>query len=85
MQESLVPKTERKWSHYETKLLIDFYKLHVNKLGTFGVKNQKALFELISNECQKINIIVAPSNCLNRWKVLERNYKQFVDDPNQTG
>nr|CAI5833701.1 unnamed protein product [Callosobruchus analis] len=65
MQEFLVPKTERKWSHYETKLLIDLYKLYINKLGTFGVKNQTALFKVISNEFQKINIIVAPSNCLN--------------------
>nr|CAI5839129.1 unnamed protein product [Callosobruchus analis] len=70
--------TERKWSHYETKLLLDLYKLYINKLGTVGVKNQKALFEVISNELEKINIIVAPTNCLNRWKVLERNYKKMM-------
>nr|CAI5848813.1 unnamed protein product [Callosobruchus analis] len=82
LQEFLVPKTERKWTQYETKLLIDFYKSNINKLGTFKVKNQRALFELISNEFKKINIVVAPTNCLNRWKVLER--KKFVDHQNQT-
>nr|CAI5846312.1 unnamed protein product [Callosobruchus analis] len=85
LQEFLVPKTERKWTQYETKLLIDFYKSNINKLGTFKVKNQRALFELISNEFKKINIVVAPTNYLNRWKVLERNYKKFVDHQNQTG
>nr|CAI5837042.1 unnamed protein product [Callosobruchus analis] len=28
---------------------------------------------------------VAPSNCENRWRVLERNYKRFIDNQNQTG
>nr|CAI5827637.1 unnamed protein product [Callosobruchus analis] len=28
---------------------------------------------------------VAPSNCENRWRILERNYKRFIDNQNQTG
>lgn len=32
-----------------------------------------------------MKIMVTANNCINRWKVLERSYKKFIDDQNKTG
>ncbi|PSN50226.1 hypothetical protein C0J52_07797 [Blattella germanica] len=31
------------------------------------------------------NTKTTPQNCENRWKVLERNYKKYIDNKNSTG
>lgn len=78
-------KLEHKWTQNETKILIDLYGKYKNKVGTFQIKNIKMLWEKIANELAKLNINVTPNNCLNRWKVLERNFKKFVDNQTKTG
>ncbi|CAH1183030.1 unnamed protein product [Ceutorhynchus assimilis] len=78
-------KLDHKWTQNETKILIDLYGKLKNKVGTFQIKNIKMLWEKIANELAKLHIIVTPNNCLNRWKVLERNFKKFVDNQNKTG
>lgn len=76
---------EYKWSQNDSKMLIDLYAKYREKIGTFEIKNTKMLWQKIAEELQKLNIHVTPNNCLNRWRVLERNYKKFVDNQNKTG
>lgn len=76
---------EFKWSVNETKMLIDMYKKYKNKVGTFQIKNQKMLWEKIAEELRKLGLRITVNNCLNRWRVVERNYKKFVDNQNKTG
>ncbi|XP_072395527.1 uncharacterized protein [Diabrotica undecimpunctata] len=76
--------TEFKWSVNQTKQIIDFYSKYRKLVGTFQIKNVKMLWQRIAEELCKINILVTSNNCHNRWKVLERNYKNFVDDQKET-
>lgn len=76
---------EYKWSENSTKILIDFYKKMKNKVGTFEVKSIKIMWVKIAEELRKLNINVTANNCMNRWRVIERNYKKYVDDQNKTG
>lgn len=80
------PKTlEYKWNSNETKMLIDLYKKYKNKVGTFEIRSAKMLWLKIAEELKKLKIEVTPNNCLNRWRVLERNYKKHIDNQNKTG
>ncbi|CAG9770073.1 unnamed protein product [Ceutorhynchus assimilis] len=76
---------EYKWSVNNTKLLIDFYSKYRNKVGTLQIRSLKKLWEIIAEELRKLRINVTPNNCLNRWRVLERNYKKFIDNNSKTG
>ncbi|CAH1113894.1 unnamed protein product [Psylliodes chrysocephalus] len=76
---------EFKWTVNETKMLIDMYSKYKNKVGTFEIKNQKMLWEKFSEELRKLGLRGTANNCLNRWRVFERNYKKFVDNQNKTG
>ncbi|XP_050513237.1 uncharacterized protein LOC126888850 [Diabrotica virgifera virgifera] len=74
-----------KWSENASKLLIDLYKQYKNKVGTMEIRTIKMLWARIAQELKNHNIHVTANNCINRWRVLERNYKKFVDDQKQTG
>lgn len=44
------------------------------------------MWEVISVEINKIHSTsFNASHCENRWRVIERNYKKFVDETNKTG
>ncbi|CAG9840738.1 unnamed protein product [Diabrotica balteata] len=44
------------------------------------------MWRLIANKLKEnFGISTSPSQCENRWRVVERNYKKFVDNKNQTG
>lgn len=34
---------------------------------------------------QKLKINVSASNCENKWRVFDREYKKYVDNKNKTG
>ncbi|KAJ8913773.1 hypothetical protein NQ315_002679 [Exocentrus adspersus] len=75
-----------KWSVMETKLLIDLYEQYKKKVGTLEIKTIKQMWQRISEKLSEIlNTIVTPANCENRWRVLDRNYKKYVDDQKSTG
>nr|CAI5837043.1 unnamed protein product [Callosobruchus analis] len=74
------------WSRENTLQLLDLYKKYRNEVGSFQIRNFKKLWEIISGDMRVLyGAQVAPSNCENRWRVLERNYKRFIDNQNQTG
>lgn len=76
----------KSWNHNHTKILIDLYGKYKKQLGTLRIKTMKKLWEIIANEInERFNLNVSPSNCENRWRVLDRNYKKFVENKNLTG
>ncbi|CAG9857380.1 unnamed protein product [Phyllotreta striolata] len=74
------------WSHENTLLLIELFGKYRQSVGSFQMKSLKHMFLKIAEEMRKTTgSNVAAGNCENRWKVLERNYKKFLDNSNQTG
>lgn len=41
--------------------------------------------KIASDLRKKLNVNVTDANCINRWKVIERNYKKFVENEKSTG
>lgn len=55
-------------------------------MGSIKIRNLKKMFEIIARELElKLKVKVTPSNCENKWKVLERAYKKYVDNNTATG
>lgn len=74
------------WTENQTKIFLDLYKKFKPKLGTLHIKNVKKLWEILSQEINKLlNSNFTPNNCENRWRVLERAYKKYIDNQNKTG
>lgn len=79
-------KADFKWSVNQTKELLDLYKLYKSKVGTMEIKTMKQLWIKIALVLRKKhNMNVTDANCLNRWKVIERNYKKYIENENATG
>lgn len=75
-----------KWAHQNTLLFLDLYKKYREQVGSLKIKNLKKMFEEIAKEIQSITKTnISGTNCENRWKVLERNYKKYLDNSKLTG
>ncbi|KAL1488729.1 hypothetical protein ABEB36_014528 [Hypothenemus hampei] len=74
------------WSVNGTKLLIDLYKKYVKNVGKLEMKNLKSMWTKIANEISTtLQVNITTKQCHNRWKVLDRNYKKWVENKNATG
>lgn len=80
-----INKNDFKWSVNQTKMLLDLYTEMKGKVGTLEVKNQKQLWKLIAKKLRAEGLDVTEENCHNRWRVVERNYKKYIDNQNATG
>lgn len=79
-------KSYKEWSPKATKILIHLYKEYRNRVGLYEMRNLKMMFDKISNVMRDdYNLEYSSANCSNRWKVLERRYKDFIDDQKKTG
>ncbi|KAL1492462.1 hypothetical protein ABEB36_010714 [Hypothenemus hampei] len=78
-------KIDFKWSVNHTKFLLDLYAKYKDDVGTFKIRNAKALWEKIANELRLLQINVNSNHCLNRWRVVERSFKKFTDNQSKTG
>lgn len=79
-------KPDFKWNANQTKRLLDLYALYKNQVGTFKIKTLKHMWQIIAEQLKTdYNVDITDQNCLNRWRVLERSYKKFVDNQNATG
>ncbi|KAF5279127.1 hypothetical protein FQA39_LY05805 [Lamprigera yunnana] len=74
------------WSANAMKSLIDLFNKYRSKVGCMKMKNFKAMWDVIGKELSNLlNTEISPKNCENRWKVLDRNYKKWIDNKNSTG
>lgn len=78
-------KLDYKWSVNNSKMLLDLYTKYKDHVGTLKMKNFKCFWEQIASDLRACNINVTANNCINRWRVLERNYKKFCDNQSKTG
>lgn len=77
---------ECRWSIHNSKTLIDLYNKYREKVGTMKIRSLKQMWAIISEEMsQTYKMKINPNNCENRWHVLERNYKKYVENKNSTG
>ncbi|KAJ8911900.1 hypothetical protein NQ315_012314 [Exocentrus adspersus] len=86
---SQVPSTEQSeasWTHNATLVLLDLYQKYRNKVGTLAIPNLKKMWQIIANGiAQLLNMTFTPAQVKNRWRVVERNYKKYIDNNNKTG
>lgn len=83
---TLAHQDECRWNVNNSKTLIDLYDKYKDKVGSFKIKNLKQMWSIISEEMSLINKMkITPNNCENRWRVLERNYKKYIENKNGTG
>lgn len=76
----------RFWTVEHTNMLIELYGSYRKKLGSFEIKSLKKLWEVISKKLNEtFSINSTPNNVENRWRVLDRNFKKYVDNNKQTG
>ncbi|KAH1013532.1 hypothetical protein HUJ04_002516 [Dendroctonus ponderosae] len=74
------------WTRANTLILLDLCNKFRLKVGTLEIRNLKKMWEVMSKEFQTCHgIAVTASNCQNRWRVLERNYKKYINSKQQTG
>ncbi|KAL1489602.1 hypothetical protein ABEB36_013551 [Hypothenemus hampei] len=79
-------ETNPHWTKDHSLILIDCYKLFRSKVGGIDIKNLKKMWEVIARYIlEKHNLQYTPANCENRWRVLERNYKKYIENNSQTG
>ncbi|KAJ8966427.1 hypothetical protein NQ314_003525 [Rhamnusium bicolor] len=70
-----------KWTHQNTLIFLELYKKYREQVGRLRIKNLKKIFEEIAKEMQHTTKTrISGTNCENRWKVLERNYKKYIDN-----
>lgn len=49
------------------------------------MRNLKAMWGVIAMELSTLDPTITAKHCENRFRVLERNFKKFVDGQNKTG
>ncbi|XP_043579399.1 uncharacterized protein LOC122566344 isoform X1 [Bombus pyrosoma] len=67
------------WTSKATACLISQYKKYHSKVGqSTQIRSLREMFEMISLEMQKHGFYFSPQKCENKWRVLERKYKNLV-------
>ncbi|XP_068083684.1 uncharacterized protein [Anabrus simplex] len=86
MLHSPMSSSECKWSVQVSKMLIDLYEKYRPKVGSFKIRNVKQMWVVIAEVLSEdLQMNISPNHCENRWRVLERNHKKYVDNKNATG
>ncbi|KMQ95044.1 hypothetical protein RF55_4760 [Lasius niger] len=76
---SYVDMTLNLWTSKATTCLINQYKKYRSQVGqSTQIKSLREMFEMISMEMQKYGFYFSPQKCENKWRVLERKYKNLV-------
>ncbi|XP_050459154.1 uncharacterized protein LOC126855493 isoform X2 [Cataglyphis hispanica] len=67
------------WTSKATTCLINQYKKYRSMVGqSMHIRSLREMFEMISLEMQKYGFYFSPQKCENKWRVLERKYKNLV-------
>ncbi|EFN83225.1 uncharacterized protein LOC105184425 [Harpegnathos saltator] len=67
------------WTSKATSCLINRYKKYRLMVGqSTQIRSLREMFEMISLEMQNYGFYFSPQKCENKWRVLERKYKNLV-------
>lgn len=67
------------WTSKATTCLIGQYKKYRSMVGqSTQIRSLREMFEMISLEMQNYGFYFSPQKCENKWRVLERKYKNLV-------
>ncbi|XP_076755012.1 uncharacterized protein LOC143425853 isoform X2 [Xylocopa sonorina] len=67
------------WTSKATACLISQYKKYRSMVGqSTQIRSLREMFEMISIEMRKHGFHFSPQKCENKWRVLERKYKNLV-------
>lgn len=67
------------WTSKATSCLITQYKKYRSMVGqSTQIRSLREMFETISVEMQKFGFYFSPQKCENKWRVLERKYKNLI-------
>ena len=67
------------WTSKATTCLISQYKKYRSMVGqSTQIRSLREMFEMISVEMQNYGFYFSPQKCENKWRVLERKYKNLV-------
>ncbi|XP_043491895.1 uncharacterized protein LOC122517521 [Polistes fuscatus] len=67
------------WTSKATTCLISQYKKYRSMVGqSMQIRSLREMFEMISLEMQNYGFYFSPQKCENKWRVLERKYKNLI-------
>lgn len=67
------------WTSKATACLISQYKKYRSLVGqSTQIRSLREMFEMVSIEMQHNGFFFSPQKCENKWRVLERKYKNLV-------
>jgi len=67
------------WTSKATSCLIGKYKKYRSLVGqSTQIRSLREMFEMISAEMERAGFHFSPQKCENKWRVLERKYKNLV-------
>ncbi|XP_012224268.1 uncharacterized protein [Linepithema humile] len=67
------------WTSKATTCLISQYKKYRSMVGqSTQIRSLREMFEMISLKMQNYGFYFSPQKCENKWRVLERKYKNLV-------
>lgn len=67
------------WTSKATTCLISQYKKYRSMVGqSTHIRSLREMFEMISLEMQNYGFSFSPQKCENKWRVLERKYKNLM-------
>lgn len=67
------------WTSKATACLINQYKKYRSMVGqSTQIRSLREMFEMISLEMQNYGFYFSPQKCENKWRVLERKYKNLM-------
>lgn len=73
------------WTDASTKLFLDLYKEKKQLLYNKKIKTKKILWQTISDGMKKLGFQVTTLQVENKWKSLEKTYKNMITNNKQTG
>lgn len=77
--------SEAYWTDSATKLLIDLYPQYREKVADRKIRSQEKMWLPLSEELNSHKYSYTADQCKNKWKALERSFKNKVDNNKQSG
>lgn len=82
---STASERQAEWNDAATKLLIELYKGKKALVEQRKLKSMKQMWEIIKGELNTFGHEYSAARCENKWKSLERSFKNRINNNNKTG